>query len=152
MPEGTGGGEAPEPAPRRSGLAVVAEFIRHHAASVVTTAVDFLVMIGAVEGFGIGAVAGTALGAAVGAVTNFMLGRYWTYRARRLPVGSQVMRYALVAAGSLGLNAFGEYVFVTRLGVQYVFGRVITAIIVSNLWNYPMQRFFVFGAEHAAQR
>jgi putative flippase GtrA len=131
---------------------VVAEFVRHHAASVVTTAVDFLVMIGAVEELGFGAVVGTALGAAVGAVTNFFLGRYWTYRARRQPVGSQVLRYALVAVGSLGLNAFGEYVFVTRLGVQYVFGRVITAIIVSNLWNYPMQRFFVFGPEHAKQR
>jgi len=158
MPGGTDGADgrsSPEPTSsrrRRRGLAVVAEFIRHHAASVGTTAVDFLVMIGAVEGFGVGAVAGTAMGAAVGAVTNFLLGRYWTYRARRSPVGSQVIRYALVSAGSLGLNAFGEYVFVTRLGVQYVFGRVITAIIVSNLWNYPMQRFFVFGAEHAEQR
>jgi putative flippase GtrA len=149
--DGPGGrtGARPE---RRRGLAVVAEWVRHHAASVVTTLVDFLVMIAAVEGFGAGAVVGTAIGAAVGAVTNFLLGRFWTYRARRSPVGSQVLRYALVAAGSLGLNALGEYVLVAQLGAQYVFGRVITALIVSNVWNYPMQRFFVFGTEHVEQQ
>lgn len=92
-------------------------------------------------------VAGTVAGATLGAVTNFLLGRHWTYRGARGDVQRQAVRYLVVSAASLGLNAFGEYLLAHRLGLQYVGARVITATIVSNAWNYPMHRFFVFAAE-----
>lgn len=108
------------------------------------TGADFLVMIACVELLHLPPVFGTAVGGAVGAVTNFWLGRHWTYHAENVDIGRQVLRYFVVALMSLGLNIVGEYLFVNRLGVHYVLGRVITAVIVSNAWNYPMQRFFVF--------
>ena len=93
---------------------------------------------------------GTAIGATVGAATNFLLARHWTYR-RRLggAVEVQLARYLPVSLTSLALNAAGEHLFANVMHVQYVLGRVITAVIVSNAWNYPMQRFFVFGDRSA---
>jgi putative flippase GtrA len=124
--------------------------LRHHAAAIVATATDYLVMVSCVERLGLHAVAATALGAFAGAVVNFMLGRQFTYQAVDAPAGGQAWRYALVSLASLGLNTAGEYFFHVVLGIEYLLARVITSVIVSNAWNYPMQRYFVFA--RAAQR
>lgn len=139
------------PEPRRTDVSEssrqpfsIAQLARHHASSGVATGVDFGVMIALVELLHLPPVFGTAVGSTAGAVTNFWMGRHWTYHADGDAVGRQLIRYVIVAICSLGWNTLGEYIFVNRLGVHYVLGRVITAVIVSNVWNYPMQRFFVF--------
>jgi putative flippase GtrA len=96
-------------------------------------------------------VAATAVGAFCGAVTNFTLGRVFTYKVSDAPVLGHAVRYVLVSGAGLGLNAAGEYLFAIVLGVQYLAARVITSIIVSTAWNYPLQRSFVFSRrDHAA--
>lgn len=104
-------------------------------------------MVAAVELLRLSPVVATVIGAAAGATTNFLLGRHWTYRLASASgaLRAQAAKYIAVSAASLGLNAWGEHLFVNVLNVQYLLGRVITAVIVSNLWNYPMQRFFVFA-------
>jgi putative flippase GtrA len=138
---------------RRSTSAALWEWIRHHIASIAATIVDYGLMITLVEVGGLRPVPATALGALAGAVTNFTLGRVFTYRATDASLGGQSWRYALVSAASLALNAGGEHLFSNILGLQYLVARVITSVIVSNAWNYPLQRFFVFsrradGSEH----
>jgi putative flippase GtrA len=133
--------------------AAVWEWVRHHISSILATIGDYAVMIACVELIGMRPVPATALGALVGGVTNFILARFFAYRATEAGVGGQTWRYALVSTGSLGLNAVGEHLFANILGLQYLLARVITSIIVSNAWNYPLQRFFVFsrraeGAKH----
>jgi putative flippase GtrA len=120
--------------------------MRHNWASIAATCADYLVMISCVELLGFSPVAATPLGAMSGAVTNFTLGRRFTYKATTVPAQSQAWRYALVSAASLGLNTGGEYLFNHMLGIQYLLARVISSVIVSNAWNYPMQRYFVFSA------
>lgn len=132
---------------RRSGsFPRLKQWVIHHTTSVIATCADFASMVAAVELLGVSPVWGTGIGATVGAVTNFLLARHWTYR-RRLggAVEVQLARYLPVSLASLALNAAGEHLFANVMHVQYVLGRVITAVIVSNAWNYPMQRFFVFG-------
>ena len=123
------------------------QWLRHHASSIAAAVVDFGVMVAIVELFAVSPVVATAIGAATGALTNFLLGRHWTYRSTATAtVPRQAVRYAVVSAASLGMNTVGEHLFVNVLHVQYLLARVITAVIVSNLWNYPMQRFFVFAS------
>jgi putative flippase GtrA len=129
----------------------VRSLLRHHATAIVATAADYLVMVCCVERLGLNAVAATPIGAFAGAVLSFLLGRQFTYRAVDAPAGAQAWRYALVSLASLGLNTAGEYFFHVVLRIEYLLARVITSVIVSNVWNYPMQRYFVFGraAHHA---
>jgi putative flippase GtrA len=117
---------------------------RHQTGAIVATAVDFLVMIGWVE-LGRGSpVVGVAVGAASGAITNFLLGRQWIFRATDRSVAAQAVRYALVSAGSLGLNSLGEHLLLRALALSYVLTRVLVAALVGVGWNFPLQRYFVF--------
>jgi putative flippase GtrA len=124
------------------------EWIRHHATAVLSTAVDYTVMIACVELLGVRPVPATAIGAFGGAVTNFSINRTFTYRAGEVAVRNQLWRFALVSGFSLVLNTAGEWLFHERLRIQYMAARVIASVIVSNAWNYPMLRFFVFSGKH----
>lgn len=121
-----------------------AELARHQIASLVATAVDFGAMIALVELAGARPDLATLVGASAGAVTNFSIGRTWTFRAEGGPLGAQVARYALVSGMSAVWNAIGEHLLAGRLGAPYVLARVAVAVFVSVAWNYPAQRYFVF--------
>jgi putative flippase GtrA len=127
------------------------EWMRHHISSLIGTGVDFVAMIGMVELAGASPVTGTVVGAAMGGVTNFWLGRYFTFRSNANPVSGQFFRYGLVSLMSLALNALGEHLFISQFSSRYVLGRVLVAATVNNAWNYPMQRFFVFAERKPAK-
>jgi len=122
----------------------------HQLASFVSGAVDFLTMIAFVRWMALSPTLATVFGAAAGAVVNYSLGRSVVFPDHAGDVGPQMARYALVSATSLLLNAFGEYVLAERLGVQYVLARAVIALSVSVLWNFPLQRHFVFRRASAS--
>jgi putative flippase GtrA len=119
-------------------------FARHQAGSLIASAVDFSTMIAGVRLLDLHPAVATAGGAAAGATVNFLLGRYWIFPDGRATAGGSAVRYALVSLVSLGLNTAGEYVLVSWARLQYVLARVIVAIAVSIVWNFPMQRGFVY--------
>ncbi|MFO0672917.1 MAG: GtrA family protein [Polyangiaceae bacterium] len=126
-----------------------AVFLRHQAASVVATAVDFGTMIALVELLALRPDVATLIGASAGAVTNFTVGRTWAFKASDAPIGAQAARYALVSALSAVWNALGEHVLARRLGAPYVLARVVVALVVSVAWNFPAHRHFVFKKPRA---
>lgn len=131
------------PSPRQN-LAVLLG--RHQLASLAATLVDFTLMVLCVQALGATPSAATVVGATCGAVTNFSIGRHWTFDAARAAPHGQAARYAVVSAASLGLNALGEYALAEVLGVQFILARAMVALSVSVLWNFPMHRSFVFGS------
>jgi putative flippase GtrA len=127
------------------GRSTLWQWVRHHLSSVLSTVVDYGVMVGCVELLHVRPVPATVFGALVGATTNFTLNRTFTYHATSTAVTGHLWRYAIVSAASLALNAGGEELFNGVLGMHYLLARVITSVVVSNAWNYPMQRLFVFS-------
>jgi putative flippase GtrA len=117
---------------------------RHQVASIISTAVDFGTMVLAVELLRLSPVLGTGLGATAGAITNFQLGRRWIFEAHGDAVTGQAVRYAMVSGASAGWNALGEWGLHDGLGVHYLAARAVVAVLVSFVWNFPMQRYFVF--------
>ncbi len=117
---------------------------RHQLGALAATAVDFATMILAVERLGVAPTLGTALGATVGAVTNFLLGRVWIFRVGRGGWARQAVRYAVTSGASAGWNTLGEYLLHDRAHLQYVWARIVVSGAVSLLWNFPVQRGFVF--------
>jgi putative flippase GtrA len=116
----------------------------------VATAADFAWMVFAVERLGIPPAMAAATGAALGAVANFLLGRTWVFRRpSRGAWTAQAVRYALVASASAILNGLGEHVLHDLCGVGYLSARVAVSLAVGILWNYPLQRVFVFQAGRA---
>lgn len=119
-------------------------FVRHQLGSIIATVVDFGSMTSLVQWFRADPVMATALGALGGGVTNFLLGRHWVFGAGAGDRQAQAFKYLLVSAGSLGANVLGEYLLHHLLGLQYLFARTLVAVAVAVLWNYPLQRRFVF--------
>ena len=117
---------------------------RHQLGAIVATAVDFSVMILAVERFRVEPALATAMGATLGAATNFALGRIWIFRLRTGHWAGQAVRYAIVSSASAGWNTVGEYLMHDAALVPYLPARVLVSVAVSLAWNFPLQRRFVF--------
>ena len=129
---------------RTCGVCDADALLRHQTGSLVATAVDYGVMIALVGLGGALPAAGTAAGAASGGLVNFLLGRRWIFRATDDKTAPQAGRYLIVSLGSLLLNTAGVHVLAGLLEFHYVAARVAVSIAVSLLWNFPMQRTFVF--------
>jgi putative flippase GtrA len=123
---------------------------RAQLASLTATLVDFGTVIFLVEIARFWYVAATATGALVGAAVNFILGRHWSFMAGRDPIRGQIIRYALVSVASLALNSFGVYLLTDGLNVHYAISRVIAAFVVAIMFNFPLQRRFVFAMQKYA--
>lgn len=117
---------------------------RAQVAALAATGVDFGTLFFATETLHVWYVASTGLGAFLGAVTNFVLNRFWSFEASHHAWGPQAYRYAMVSAGSLGLNMLGVYAFTDGVGLKYGVSKVVMAFFVGLLFNFPLHRRYVF--------
>jgi len=123
---------------------LVNKFTKSQISAFVATAVDFILLIILVELFNIWYVFATALGALAGAIGNFLLGRHWCFDASDGAWRKQAMRYSFVAIASLFLNTYGVFLLTDGLEIQYVLSKILIALSVGVIFNYPMHRFYVF--------
>jgi putative flippase GtrA len=126
-------------------------FTKAQLASLIATGVDFLVFSVLLRWAGVPPVAASArvtfygvTGTLSGGFTYFMLGRTWVFNTREKKWMAQVSRYVPVWIGNLVLNASGLYLLTRYTVIQPMWAKVITAILVAVLYNYPLQKRFVF--------
>lgn len=132
-------------------LPLMVSLRRSQIAAISATIVDFGSLIFLVEICRVWYVAATATGAFLGALVNFFLGRHWSFAAKDGAIHGQVLRYAAVSAGSLMLNSAGVYLVTEDFGIYYALSKLITAILVGLLFNFPLHRRFVFRRHTYAQ-
>jgi putative flippase GtrA len=118
---------------------------RSQIASLTATIVDFSCLVFLVEVAHIWYVVGTVIAGFLGAFVNFMLGRHWSFTADDEAFHGQAIRYAAVCAASLVLNSLGVYLLTEYLKMHYAMSKVVTAILVGVLFNFPLHRRFVFS-------
>lgn len=109
---------------------------------------DYAVMIALTELLGIYYAVSIIISGTIGAVLNFFLNKYWTFKNKgsdKSPVGTQLLRFCTMVAGSVMLKAFGTYLLTSRLKIDYRISRIIIDIFVSLGFNYVLQNFWVFG-------
>jgi putative flippase GtrA len=107
------------------------------------TATDFMVMVACVELARFRPAVATAVGAFAGGGVNYLVGRRWTYRSDG-KAHHEVARYVAVSFGGLACNALGVHLGGRVIHSHYVVLRGVVAVLVSVLWNFPLQRWFVF--------
>jgi putative flippase GtrA len=113
--------------------------------------VDYLVMIFFTEVFGVHYTISIAIGGVVGALVNFSLNRRWTFHSKNRSYDSsrirQMSKFLLVLLNSIVLKSSGTYFFTSFIGIDYKISRVITDLTVSWVFNYTLQRRWVFRKE-----
>jgi putative flippase GtrA len=126
-------------APRRSIV-----FQRSVLTSLFTTALDFGTLLGLTELAGVDYVLSTWIGTVVGSLTNFTINKLWAFSAREAPTGRALGRFALVQAGASGLHTAGVWALTRFARVPYPVSKLAVAAAVYLVWNYPLNRRFVF--------
>jgi|SRR6185312_13686151 len=126
-------------------------FTKAQLTSIVATGVDFLVTYLLLRWAGLPAAGSSgrvtfygATGTVCGGVTYFLISRSWVFDAREGKWAGQLNRYMLVWIGNLVLNAGGLYLL-SRAGLVPMLAKVITATSVAVLYNYTLQKRFVFN-------
>ena len=119
-------------------------FIKSQVSSFLSTVVDFGVTILLKEVAGWWYLAGTAAGTLAGGMTNFEIGRHWVYKAGMVPPLKQAWRYLLVWSGSMLLNVGSVFLLTSVARFHYLISKIIVSVVVSILFNYVLQKKFVY--------
>ena len=133
--------------PPIEGPSLGTSFKRSQIASLIATVVDFGALVLLTELAHLWYVASTACGAFLGAITNFWLGRHWSFEAHEEDLHGQAFKYAIVSGGSLLLNSGGVFVLTDYGKLPYPVSKAIAALLIGFVWNFPLQRAFVFKRE-----
>lgn len=118
-------------------------FFKANISSLIASVSDYLITIIAVQLFCTNPVIGGIIGTTSGGVINFLIGRHWVFVSKSANGYIQGLKYLMVWCGNLILNATGMYLF-TKLGPNYIVAKVVTSLMVSLAYNYPLQKHYVF--------
>jgi len=120
-------------------------FLKANVASLAASGIDFLMTVLLVQYGGVEVVVAAATGTITGGIVNFLIGRHWVFRAGDERAVRQAWKYTLVWTGNLFLNTGGVYLLAEGAGLHYAASKVITSLLVALLYNYPLQKYFVFS-------
>jgi putative flippase GtrA len=120
-------------------------FLKANVASLAASLSDLLMTMLLVQWCGVNVVMAAATGTITGGIINFLIGRHWVFRAGDEKTVRHLGKYALIWTGNLLLNTGGVYVFACQAGLHYAASKVVTSLLVAFLYNYPLQKHFVFS-------
>jgi len=120
-------------------------FLKANIASLVASLSDFLMTVLLVQLCRTNVVMASAAGTVTGGIVNFLIGRHWVFHAGDEKALRQLGKYALIWSGNLLLNTGGVYVLACQAGLHYTVSKVVTSLLVAFLYNYPLQKNFVFS-------
>ncbi|MDE7414394.1 MAG: GtrA family protein [Muribaculaceae bacterium] len=136
---------------------LVPTFLRSIVSSQCSSWTDMLISFAAFAWLHLTPFLSTAIGAFVGGVVNCLINYRFTFHAQDVPWKSVIVKFALVWAGSLLLNAYGTHLlyylftqwdWLIDMGFRpdgfFAAARLLASLIVSLGWNFILQRYFVF--------
>ena len=119
------------------------QFMRFLKVGAGVTALDYAVMIGAVQWLGWGSVLASGLGFTVGSLANYLFNRYYTFRSST-PHGIALLRFLVVIGTGLGITLGLMHLLTTRWGLPYLPARVLTTGLVM-FWHFAGNAFWSFA-------
>ena len=120
------------------------QFVRYGLVSVIALAVDFGCMVLLVELFSIHYLVAATVSFISGLVVNYLLSRAWVFTERKYE--SRVKEFIIFTSiGIVGLllNNSIMWLAVERIGIYYIFSKIIATILVF-FWNFGLRKMLVF--------
>ena len=119
-------------------------FLKANTASLSASFCDYILTILLVRFFLVDKFPAAVAGTIFGGLVNFLMGRFWAFNTPSVAISLQSKRYLLVWIGNLILNSSGFYLMSNIIKVQYIIAKAATSLFVSLVYNYPLQRWYVF--------
>lgn len=123
-------------------------FGKAQCSAVVATCADFATTIVLAKGLKLWYADATLLGAVTGGIVNCAINYRWVFHAFGMKKKYVVMRYLMVWTGSIALNTLCTCLLTETSGIDFVMAKAAVAAVVAVLWNYQMQKRFVFRDGH----
>jgi putative flippase GtrA len=112
------------------------------------TIVDFAVSLFMAEVAGIWYLYSTFIGALSGGVFNCVVNYRWVFGSDGQHKRYVALKYLIVWTGSIVLNTAGTYLLTELTGSYFIWSKAVVSVVVAFLWNYQLQRFFVYRNHH----
>ena len=90
----------------------------------------------------------TFFGALSGGIVNCIINYKWVFDDDCQKKETIVMKYFLVWTGSMLLNTTGTYVLTEMTCFHFILPKIAVSVCVALLWNYQLQRLFVYRNIH----
>lgn len=119
-------------------------FCKAQTTALMATVADYGLSFFLAEVAGLYYVWATFFGALSGGIINCSVNYSWVFHAQGQSKGWVVLKYLLVWCGSISLNTFGTYVVTEWSGRYFMYSKIFVAVCVAVLWNYQLQRRFVY--------
>ena len=123
-------------------------FIKAQVSAFLGGVVDYLIMVFFTEIFNLHYTISIAVGGVIGAIVNFSLNKKWTFYSKSVSYKNstikQLLKFVFVVLNSILLKSSGTYFITTFLGFDYRVSRIATDLIVSLVFNYTLQNYWVF--------
>ena len=85
-----------------------------------------------------------AVGFALGVGVNYLFCRKWVFKRRRLENATVEMTiFVLIGVVGLGLNELILWTFQAKLGIYYMFAKVVSGVVVF-MWNFGARKLVLF--------
>ncbi len=118
----------------------------------IATIADFSISMVLAELIGIYYVWASFSGALSGGIVNCIMNYRWVFDdTQELKKRAIALKYAIVWTGSILLNTAGTYVLTELSGQYFIFAKIVVAVSVALLWNYQLQRLFVYRDTHIVE-
>ena len=122
------------------------DFYKAQLSAFIGGSVDYSAMILLKEYVGVHYTIAIVYSGLIGAVVNFLLNRNWSFKRGKYrdPILIQIIKFIPVVANSVFMKALGTFLITNYLGIDYKISRIITDVGVSIIFNFTLQRFWVF--------
>ncbi len=127
-------------------------FCKAQATAYVASVVDFAVSLILAEAAGVWYLYSTFCGAVSGGVVNCVMNYRWVFDAEGLKKKAVAVKYFMVWTGSILLNTLGTYALTEWSGKYFIYAKIVVALLVGFLWNYQLQRLFVYRDMHIREK
>ncbi len=117
-------------------------FIRAQFSSQIASATDFLVTILLVKLFGVYYVYATFTGSVCGGIVNCVINYKWTFKSKECKKRHVMVKYFMTE--TISRNPWVQETLKHYIDDLFVFSKIVVSLLVGFLWNYNMQRVFVY--------
>lgn len=124
-------------------------FGKAESSAILASAADFGLTIFLVRALGVWYARASFFGALMGGIVNCYVNYRWVFDKQKQRKPFIALKYLFVWSFSILFNTAGTWFFTVLSGINFIIVKAVVAIIVAILWNFQMQRVFVFRNLHA---
>lgn len=119
-------------------------FGKAESSAILASAADFGLTIFLVRALEVWYARASFFGALMGGIVNCYVNYRWVFDKQKQRKPFIALKYLFVWSFSILFNTAGTWFFTVLSGMNFIIVKAVVAIIVAILWNFQMQRVFVF--------